>query len=361
MVSDYKLFTPGPVDIPDEINEEIKRPLVYHREDRFATLIQDIKNNLQKILKTESRIYFLTASGTGSMEAAATNILKPGDEAMVLICGKFGERWAEICNTHKIKAHILKVEFGKTVSPQKVEEELKRLKKPLAIFTTLTETSTGAMSDIRATGEIARNRDCLFLVDGIAGLAADPCPQDEWNIDVLIGASQKAFMSPPGISFLSVNDRAYEKMMKGHLPNYYFSIDLAEKFYSKGQTPFTPAINVFFGFRKGIEMIMNKGIEKNLNDHQVIGEFVRNRIQKMGFELLPETPSNALSVFKMHAGQDSTEIIRLVKERHHILFANGQAELRGKIIRIGHMGNYTIDKLDGAINILEGIIKEMRG
>ncbi|OGC38995.1 hypothetical protein A2Y85_07335 [candidate division WOR-3 bacterium RBG_13_43_14] len=360
-MDNYTLFTPGPVDIPDEINREMNKPLIYHRENRFAQLLDEIGNKLKQILQTKNRIYFLTASGTGAMEAASTNILSANDEALILVCGKFGERWAEICDMHKIKTHIMKVEFGKTVTPDAVEAKLKTLNRPVVIFTTLTETSTGALSDIKATGDIARRHDCLFVVDGIAGLAADPCPQDEWYIDVLIGASQKAFMSPPGISFYSVNDRAYQKMMKDHLPNYYFSIELAEKYYQKGQTPFTPAINVLFAFRKGVDMIIDKGIDKNLKNHREIGDFVRKRVKKMGLELLPEQPSNALTVFKMNDNQDSTEIIRVVKERYNILFANGQAELRGKIIRIGHMGNYTISKLDGAINVMESVIKELRG
>ncbi len=360
-MNDYTLFTPGPVDIPGEINDCLGRPLIYHREARFTQLLDNICAKLKPILQTKNRIYFLTASGTGAMEAAATNILSPNDEALIMICGKFGERWAEICDTHKIKTHIMKAEFGKTVSPDALETKLKALNRPVVIFTTLTETSTGAMSDIKTIGEIARRHDCLLVVDGIAGLAADPCPQDEWQIDILIGASQKALMSPPGISFYSVNERAYQKMIKGHLPNYYFSVDLADKFHQKGQTPFTPAINILFAFRKGLEMINETGIDQNLENHRTIGDFVRKRVRDMGFELLPEQPSNALTVFKMHGNQDSTEIIRLVKERHNILFANGQAELRGRIIRIGHMGNYTVEKLDGAINILKSTIKELRG
>ncbi len=360
-MNNYTLFTPGPVDIPDQISAEMNKPLVYHRENRFAQMHDEISKKLKLILQTKNRIYFLTSSGTGAMEAASTNILNANDEALILVCGKFGERWAEICAIHKIKAHIMKVDFGKVVAPEAVETKLKKLNKRQVIFTTLTETSTGAMSDIKAIGTLAMRYDCFLVVDGIAGLAADTCPQDDWHIDVLIGASQKAFMSPPGISFYSVNERAYQKMSKGHLPNYYFSVELAEKFYQKGQTPFTPAINVLFAFKKGIEIILDIGIEKNLENHKVIGDFVRQRVTNMGFDLLPEQPSNALTVFKMNDKLDSTEIIRLVKERHNILFANGQAELRGKIIRIGHMGNYNVTKLEGAIAVLESVIKEMRG
>ncbi len=362
MKSKYILFTPGPVDVPEEVLQETSCPLLYHRENAFGELYNAVTENLKKILFARGcDIFIFTASGTGAMEAACCNLLSHKDRPIVAISGKFGERWLELCKTYGLDPIVIKAGYGKSIEPQLIEEALGNVPKSTVILTTLTETSTGALNDIRQFGEISKKHDAYLVVDGVAGLGADYCPQDEWHIDALVGASQKAFMAPPGIAFVSMSKRALERANGSDLPKYYFNIKTYEKFRSKNQTPFTPAITILCGLNKGLNMIIDKGLENNFKKHKDIAEYVRKRVSEIGFELMPEKPSNALTVMKMPPGKDSTAIINEIKEQHGILFANGQANLRGTIIRIGHMGNYSIEKLRGALDVLETVAKkEMR-
>lgn len=360
-LSNYTLFTPGPVDIPDDILRETAKPIIYHREEKFARLFEETAEGLRKILYTKGRIFFFASSGTGAMEAACSNILSSNDEPIVAICGKFGQRWLELCEAYNVKPTVIKEDYGKSIRPEKIEELLKKQKKPVVLFTTLTETSTGALSEIQTVGKIAKKYDVYLVVDGVAGIGADFCPQDDWHVDISIGASQKALMSPPGVSFISLSERAFEKTKKSDLPKYYFNLAIYEKFRIKNQTPWTPAINTFYGLRKGIDAIARLGIEKNFEHHAEMAHYVRERIRKMDLHTLADEPSNALTVVKMPQNISSTEVIKEIKEKHGVLFADGQSELKGKIIRIGHMGNYDVAKLGRALDALESVLNQWRG
>ncbi len=360
-MSNYTLFTPGPVDIPDDILRETAKPIIYHREEKFARLFEETAEGLRKILYTKGRIFFFASSGTGAMEAACSNILSSNDEPIVAICGKFGQRWLELCEAYNVKPTVIKEDYGKSIRPEKIEELLKKQKKPVVLFTTLTETSTGALSEIQTVGKIAKKYDVYLVVDGVAGIGADFCPQDDWHVDISIGASQKALMSPPGVSFISLSERAFEKTKKSDLPKYYFNLAIYEKFRIKNQTPWTPAINTFYGLRKGIDAIARLGIEKNFEHHAEMAHYVRERIRKMDLHTLADEPSNALTVVKMPQNISSTEVIKEIKEKHGVLFADGQSELKGKIIRIGHMGNYDVAKLGRALDALESVLNQWRG
>ena len=358
-MSNYTLFTPGPVDVPDEILQETSRPLLYHREEKFGVLVEQISTNLKKLVATTGRIFFFASSGTGAMEAACSNILSSDDKPVVAICGKFGQRWLELCEAYNIEPVVIKEDYGKSIYPERVEKILKE-KKQAVLFTTLAETSTGALNDIKKFGEISKTYGAYLVVDGVAGIGADFCPQDEWNVDILVGASQKALMSPPGVSFISVSERALQKIEKSDLPKYYFRLAIYEKFREKHQTPWTPAITILYGLKKGTDMIFTMGLEENFEHHRKMAHYVREEVKKMGLEILAEFPSNALTVVKMPTNVSSTELIQEVKTKHGILFADGQSELKGKIIRIGHMGNYTIDKLGRALGALKSILNQRR-
>lgn len=356
----YTLFTPGPTDIPPDVLKVLSKPIFYHREENFAKLLKEVTDALGKILSSSGKIYFFTSSGTGAMEAACTNILSSKDKPVVALCGKFGQRWLELCKAYRIKPIVIKEDYGKAISPDKIEKVLKKRKSPTVLFTTLTETSTGVLNDIKAFGKITKKFNAYLVVDGVAGIGADRCYQDEWNIDILVGASQKALMSPPGISFISVSKRALKKIQTSTLPKYYFDLNIYEKFREKAQTPWTPAINVLVGLARGLKIILKRGIEKNFLYHQRLGDHTRQRVQKMGLEIMPSRPSNALTVVKMPEDIGATRIIKRVKEKYGILFADGQAELKNRIIRIGHMGNYSIRKMDRALDALAEVLNQWR-
>lgn len=352
----YRLFTPGPIDIPEDVLKATAHKCIYHREDKFRVLMDEITDMLKKVIDCHYRIYLLTSSGTGAMEAAYVNVISNSDEIVVGVCGKFGERWVELAQSYGKKPIIIKQEFGKPITPEMFEQGLSQAKKPAVVFTTLTETSTGVVNDIKAINEVVKKYDGYLVVDGVAGIGADPFYLDKWNVDLIVGASQKALMAPPGIAFVGTSERAFEKIKNSDTPKYYFNFNLYEKFLKKGQTPWTPAITILYGLKKGLEKITRMGIEKNFTHHRKMAEYVRTRIKKMGYELFSENPSNGLTVLKMPDGIDSTEIIKECKIKYGILFANGQAEMRGKILRIGHMGNYNIKKLSQVLDILEMVM-----
>ncbi len=359
-MSNYTLFTPGPVDVPDEILQETARPLLYHREEKFGVLVENISENLKKVLSSTGRVFFFASSGTGAMEAACTNILSSSDIPIVAICGKFGQRWLELCEAYNIESVVVKADYGKSIDPEYIEKILKEKKEGTVLFTTLAETSTGALNDIQILGEISKKYGAYLVVDGVAGIGADFCPQDDWYVDILVGASQKALSSPPGVSFISVNERASRRIEKSDLPKYYFKLALYEKFRIKHQTPWTPAITILYGLRKGLDRILEMGLEKNFEHHQDMADYVRKEMKKMDLENLAEHPSNALTVVKMPDGVNSSAVIQEVKTKHGILFADGQSELKGKIIRIGHMGNYNIEKLGRALEALKDVLDQRR-
>lgn len=357
----YTLFTPGPVDVPDEVLRETACPLLYHREDAFGELYKKTAEDLKKMLFAPTcDIFFFTSSGTGAMEATCSNLLSNEDTPIIAVSGKFGERWLELCNAYHIEPIVVKADYGKSIMPTQIDEALRKAPKGTVILTTLAETSTGALNDIKSFGEIVRQHEAFLAVDGVAGLGADYCPQEDWNIDALVGASQKALMAPPGIAFVSLSRRALERTKNSDLPKYYFNIKTYEKYHAKNQTPFTPAITVLCGLKRGLDMILEEGLDDNFKRHEEMAKYVRERVRNMGFEILPESPSNALTVIKMRDNMSSTDIIKEVKEKHGILFADGQANLKGTIIRIGHMGNYTIEKLRAALDALEVTVNKRR-
>ncbi len=353
---EYKLFTPGPIDIPEDVLQATAHKCIYHREEKFGILMHNIIDMLKKVIDCRYRIYLLTSSGTGAMESAYVNMVSSSDELVVAVCGKFGERWVELAQCYGKKPLIIKQEFGKPITTEMIEQALKQTKNPPVVFTTLTETSTGVVNDIKSINAVVKKYDGYLIVDGVAGIGADPFYQDKWNVDVIVGASQKALMAPPGIAFVGISQRAFEKIKKSDTPKYYFDFKLYEKFWEKRQTPWTPAITILYGLKKGLEKITKMGIEENFQHHRKMAEYVRERIKKMGYELFSENPSNGLTVIKMPDVMDSTEIIKECKEKYGILFANGQGEMRGKILRIGHMGNYNINKLRPVIDTLEMVM-----
>ncbi|MCX7785201.1 MAG: alanine--glyoxylate aminotransferase family protein [candidate division WOR-3 bacterium] len=334
----YTLFTPGPTEVLDFILEELSRPLVYHREASFATLFEDTTHELKKIFLTKGRVFVFTSSGTGAMEAAVCNLISRNDKVLVVSCGKFGERWRELLIRYGAYVRTLTAPYGATVLPEDLERRLRTDDSIKFVFTTLTETSTGALSDIKSYGEICHKLNRLLIVDAIAGLGADEFKMDEYKVAVAVGASQKALACPPGLSFLACNEDAWTIIKASHSPRYYFDLLLYERFREQNQTPWTPAISLFYGLYKTLKQINQKGIKHFWNNHKIIAEYCRKEIQKMGLEIFPTNPSNGLTVIKLPENVDGTKIVDYIKKKHKLLFSNGQAELRGKIIRIGHMG-----------------------
>lgn len=347
MKAKYTLFTPGPTHVPEDILAEMSKPLVYHREASFTEILNESIKGLKRVFKTKGDVYIFTASGTGAMEAAMANLLSPGDHAIVAICGKFGERWRELVMRFGGYADILALPFGKSVPPDELERKIKLNDNAKFVFTTLTETSTGALNDIESFGKICRANNRVLAVDAIAGLGADELRTDEWQVDVVCGASQKALYCPPGLSFMAFNERAWAFAERNRAPRFYWDLRQYRKWLQeKGQTPWTPAISLFYSLNRALGQILAAGMDETFARHKRVAEYLRKRVAEAGLALFPEYPSNALTVIKMPEGVNGANIVTTVKERDKMLLANGQGEMLGKIVRIGHMGR--IGKTDVA-------------
>lgn len=344
----YRLFTPGPVQVPEEVLRLMSSELVYHREESFSKLYASVQKGLQKLMLTENEVYVLTSSGTGAMEAAVANLVLPNEKALVLSVGRFGERWRELCIRFGAYVDVLSRPYGESIPPVEVERFLKTTDTIKCVFATLTETSTGAVNDIKAIGEICRRLNRYLVVDAVAGLGADEMRMDDWHVDCTVGGSQKAVGVPPGLAFISLSERAWELAGRTRGTRFYFDLKSYRKYAAKGQTPWTPAISLFYALDAGLKHAVGKGVSRSWTAHQQMAERVRTRLKGLGLQMLPQKPSAALTVYKMPEGVDGSKVIELCKH-DGFLFANGQADLRGKVVRIGHMGPVKPALMDKAL------------
>jgi aspartate aminotransferase-like enzyme len=338
---EYKLWTPGPVAVPRDYLKSLDRDLLYHRDELFGKLLNSVVKGLQQVFLTSQPVYVLTASGTGAMETAVANLVSPGERVIVAHAGKFGERWREINIRFGAYVDELSRPYGEAIPPEELERKLKSNDAARCVFTTLTETSTGVVNDIRAFGEICHRLNRILVVDAVAGLGIDELQMDAWHVDVVIGGSQKGFACPPGLAFIAVSEKAWVQVEKCRNSRFYFDLRQYRKFAEKGQTPWTPAISLFYALELALKKLARKGIKKNWQEKARLAEFVRQEIAKQGLAIFPQRPSNALTVIRMPEGVDGTRIVDYCKRVHRILLSNGQAELRGKVVRIGHMAPVT--------------------
>lgn len=344
----YKLLTPGPVYVPEDVMRVMASELVYHREQSFSKLYASVQKKLQRLMMTGNEVFVLTSSGTGAMEAAVANLVLPNEKVLVATAGRFGERWRELAIRFGAYVDILSRPYGESIPPVEVERHLLGNDNARCVFTTLTETSTGALNDIKSIGEICRRLNRILVVDAVAGLGADELRMDAGNVDCVVGGSQKAVGVPPGLAFISLSDRAWELAARIRGTRYYFDLKFYRKYAAKGQTPWTPAISLFYALDLGLKQTLGKGITGSWEAHKRMARRVRDRLKNLEMEMLPQHPSNALTVFKMPAGVDGARIVELCK-KDGFLFANGQGDMRGKVVRIGHMGPVKPTLLDRAL------------
>ncbi len=356
----YKLYTPGPVAVPKEYLQELETDLVYHREESFRALQDAVTKGLAQVFMTTQPVYVLTASGTGAMEAAVCNLVSPGDRVVVARAGKFGERWRELAIRYGGYVDELVRPYGESIPPDELERKLKSNDATRCVFTTLTETSTGAINDIKAFGEICYRLNRILIVDAIAGLGADELQMDAWHIDVALGATQKGLAVPPGLSFIALSPRAWEQVQKCKNSRFYFDLRQYQQFAEKGQTPWTPAISIYYALNLALKKINRRGIKKIWEEKKRVAQWTRETVTKMGLEIFPKNPANALTVIRLPEGIDGTKIVETCKKRYGVLLANGQGELRGKIVRIGHMAPQTKTEVKKVLTHLLRVYQEIK-
>lgn len=342
-----RLFTPGPTPVPETIMLKMAEPIIHHRHAEFQELFTRVNANLQYLFQTQQRVVTLTSSGTGAMEAAVCNLHAPGDTAIFVNGGKFGERWGELLKAYGITPVELTVEWGTSVEPQQVVQALKAYPQASAVYLTHSETSTGAATDVKAIAAVVREHSrALTVVDGITAVGAMEMRMDDWGIDVCVTGSQKGLMIPPGLSFIALSERAWRRVESSPLPKYYFSLATARKAMENNDTPWTPAVSLLIGVDVALEMIRAEGIENVWARHDRLARAVRAAMQALGLKLLAAFPSNALTAVWIPERIDAKSFNKTLKEKYQITLAGGQGHLTGKIFRIAHLGYY--DELDMA-------------
>lgn len=354
-----RLMTPGPAPVPEDVLLEMARPVIHHRSAEAKQVIVECVNDLKRVFLTEHDVMILTSSGTGAMEAAAVNTVPRGGKALVLNAGWFAQRWLKICQTYGIGAVSLDFEWGQPVDPARVENALREHTDTVAVFGTLSETSTGTGHPVEAIGRIVGRTDAVFAVDGISGIGAMECRTDAWGIDLLCVGSQKALMLPPGLAFVTVSPKAWRKIDAFEAPAFYFNLKAARKKMAEFDTPYTPAHTLIAGLRVALKRILAEGIENVWERHRRMSEACQAGMLALGLELFSARPAEGLTAFRVPDGLKDTEIRGKLAERFGITTIGGQDRLKGKIVRIGHMGYF--DELDvvAGLAALEMVLAEL--
>ncbi|RKU26073.1 aminotransferase [Candidatus Poribacteria bacterium] len=332
------LFTPGPTPIPSESLLAMAQPIDYHRSEDAVALIKDVLEKLKHVFQTENDVMFLTSSGTGAMDGAVSNLLSRGDKALVIRTGKFGERWGEICTAYGVEVIPIDVEWGNSVAPEIVEEHLTTNPEIKVVYSTLCETSTGALHDIQTLAQITQSTPTLLVVDAVSALGADDLQMDQWGVDVVVSCSQKGLMTPPGLAFVALNNRAWDAVEHSNLPKYYFDFRKAHKSGIEGSVPYTPAITLLNALQCALNLIYEEGINNTIKRHQQMALATRSAIKAIGLPLFASSPANTLTSIRLPMEVDGKAFVKMMREDYGITYAGGQGELSGKILRIAHLG-----------------------
>jgi aspartate aminotransferase-like enzyme len=338
MIKKYYLLSPGPTPVPEDVLASASEPIIHHRTPEFSAIFMEVVEGLKYVFQTEQDVYILASSGTGAMEAAVVNTLNPGDKVISLNGGKFGERWGQICRVYGAEVRELELEWGEPFTKEQLAGELKANPETKAVLTTLSETSSGTVYDIQGYGEVLASSEAILVVDGISGLGATPCPVDEWNVDIMVAGSQKSFMIPPGLAYISFSPKAWKLVEQSTLPKFYFDAKKCRKNLEKKTTPFTPAVSLVIQQKKSLDIIKSMGLEKLFEHHRILGDATREGVKAIGLELLSKSPGNICTAIKVPDGIDGIELVKTMQGKYMAYIAGGQDPYKGKIFRIAHLG-----------------------
>ncbi len=354
-----RLFTPGPVEIPVRILRAMSQVPPHHRTDVFRATYAKVTKDLQWLHQTEGEVLMLAASGTGAMEACVVNLMGPGDRALAVVGGKFGERWANICKAYGVPCEAVTVEWGRAVDPAEVDRRLAADPAITTVYATQSETSTATLHDVEALAKVTKARGRRLVVDAITGVGVHPLPQDAWHVDVIVTGSQKGLMSPPGIATVSLAPWALEAIEGQKLPRFYFDLRKARKSLPTGESAFTPPVSLVFAIEEAIAMMKEEGLENVHRRHARLGAAVRAGAQAIGFTLFSKSPANSVTALEPPAGVDASAVIKRLRETHGITVAGGQDHTKGRMLRVGHMGAYDLSDVYVVLGALEECVNAL--
>ncbi|MGH9414986.1 MAG: pyridoxal-phosphate-dependent aminotransferase family protein [Terriglobales bacterium] len=339
-----RLFTPGPTALLPQAQAAMAAMALHHRTNEFRAVVKTTLGRLQKFLGTKNDVILLTSSGSGAMEAAVANLVSPGERVLVLSAGKFGERWQKICKAYGCNVDLVQLPYGESFGGEQIRGRVGGANAAKVLMVQASESSTGCKHDIAAIARAARkeNPDVLLLVDGITGVGTQQLDIDAWDLDIVIGGSQKAVMMAPGLAYLSVSERAWKAMEASKAPRFYFDLRNERKSQANGETCFTPAIGLIAALNAALEYIEGMGgCTALVANAEALGAATRAALEALGLKRFGNgLPSGALSAISMPEGLDSGLVIKALREQFGTVVANGQGEMKGTMIRIAHLGYY---------------------
>lgn len=353
-----QLRIPGPTPCPKEVLEAVGKPMINHRGTEFLPIISRLVQNLQKVFQTGNDVLLLSSSGTGGLEAAVASFIYPGDQVLATTIGYFGDRWAEIARRQGARVTLLEKPWGESISPVDLDEALYKNPGIKAVLITHTETSTGVTNDIKELARVAKKYNVRVFVDAVSSLGTTELETDEWGLDVVVSASQKGLMAPPGLALVSVSESAWCMYRKEYVRSFYFDLGMTKKhFDEKKQTPSTPALSICFGLDVALEMILEERLENVFYRHRSLAMGLRSRAANAGWQLFPDAriASDAVTALKVPDGVDGHGVVKRLKEEYGIEVGGGLGNFSGKIIRIGHMGNVHRTDIDKIVFALRAI------
>ncbi|UCE04386.1 MAG: alanine--glyoxylate aminotransferase family protein [bacterium] len=359
-LNSYKklLLTAGPAPISLAVQKILSQPMIYHRSDEFVQIFKRLTANLQSLFQTEHEIFILTASGTGGMEAIIANLFSPGDSVLVVENGKFSQRWSQIAEIYSLDVKRVKIPWGKSIAVDEITEAIRTTSSVKAVFLTHCETSTGALTDLETiVPQIRKLTEALIIVDVISSAAVLPLKMDQWQIDVVVTASQKGLGLPPGLTIVALNKHVWRYIEQAELPRYYFDLTRARQALrlDRGST-YTPAIPLILAADFVLQKMRQIGLENIWQQRKQIASNFREKIVTSGLTIFPELPADSLTVIKMDNNRGANHIITLLRDKYRIVVSKGQGRLSDKVIRVGHFVNVENEQLDQFLRALKAIL-----
>jgi aspartate aminotransferase-like enzyme len=353
------LLAPGPTPVPPEVLAALAEPVLHHRGPDFRALMRRCLGRLREVLRTEGDVLLFTASGSGAFESAVVNLLSPGERVLAVSAGEFGERWARMARTYGAEVHELRYAWGETPQPEDVRARLAETGAEVVLLVH-SETSTGVVADVRRLVEAAHEAGALAVVDAVSSLGAVPLETDAWELDVVVSGSQKALMTPPGLSFAAVSQAGWQRAAEASLPRFYFDWAKLRKALEHGSTPSTPAVSVVAQLDVALGLLLDAGLEAAFARHAALGRACREGAKAMGLSLFSpdEERSAVVTAIRVPESVDARELVRSLRDRFGITVAGGHGELASRVFRVGHIGHYDIFDITTTLAAVEELLVE---
>lgn len=355
-IKKQRLLTPGPTPLLPAALHAMMGSDIHHRTEDFRTLYKQVLSDLKHVLGTSNDVLVLVASGSGGLEAATQNFFSPGDEVLVCSAGKFGERWVEIMKAWGMQATVLTAPYGAAVQPEAVQQALAKNPSIKGVFVQASETSTGTQHDVKSMGLAVKKTNAIFVVDAITGIGTMPLEVDAWGLDIVVGGSQKAFMIPPGLAFLSISQKAWALADSAKSPHYYFDLKREKKNALTGESAWTPNTALLLAFSEALKYIKSMGMDKLVANAHLLARATREAVQELGLELFSSSPGSSVTAVRSPVGMDSGVIVNEFRNRFNAIITNGQGSMKGQIFRLAHLGYFDFHDLFAIVAELELIL-----